>query len=416
MVMLDRHQERREAGLPTVSVLSGGAGLTMGAGRRWAELRGRSVVVAAVDDPRPDVLSEAWIDALAAARDLGQDAVAWLARRLDRPAAELGPAIGRKTSWERDAFLDAVLPGGSAPDVEAAGRWLLAQPAEAARVPGLAVRLGAALGGASQERVVQALHGLIPEGAAPVLLVVGAAAVNESAAWVDAAAQSLARLAEAEPRLPLLLAIEPEVLSAYHASVPESRTRALIRAGTISIAALDATEIGRRLDKAIPGAAQQLAGPIRRLAADGASEELVDRFREAARAAAPGPGSEPEFDDLARSAAERFLYERLDTLPQTAGLFALNARLDFPFGPARMMEVDLVARGLALAVEIDGYYHFRNADAYRRDRRKDLELQKQGFLVVRVLAEDVVARLEEVLDLILAAVATARAKSHEPIA
>ena len=76
------------------------------------------------------------------------------------------------------------------------------------------------------------------------------------------------------------------------------------------------------------------------------------------------------------------------------------------------MEVDLAAPGLALAVEIDGYYHFQNADAYRRDRRKDFELQKQGFLVVRVLADDVVRRLEDVLDQILAAVASRR--GHYP--
>jgi very-short-patch-repair endonuclease len=39
--------------------------------------------------------------------------------------------------------------------------------------------------------------------------------------------------------------------------------------------------------------------------------------------------------------------------------------------------------------EIDGYYHFGDLDAYRRDRRKDLLLQTQGFVVIRVLAEDV---------------------------
>ena len=61
-----------------------------------------------------------------------------------------------------------------------------------------------------------------------------------------------------------------------------------------------------------------------------------------------------------------------------------------------------------LAVEIDGYYHFQNPDSYRRDRRKDMELQKHGYLVVRVLAEDVVCRLEEVLETILAAVAFRR--------
>ena len=59
-------------------------------------------------------------------------------------------------------------------------------------------------------------------------------------------------------------------------------------------------------------------------------------------------------------------------------------------------------------------------DAYRRDRRKDLELQKRGYLVVRVLAEDVVCRLEQVLDTILAAITFrvertkhTEARSHE---
>ena len=157
--------------------------------------------------------------------------------------------------------------------------------------------------------------------------------------------------------------------------------------------------------------------------ADGASDRLVDLFLEAARAAAPpapGTGPDPEHDDRARSAAERFLFERLETLPQTAGLFTLNAPLDFAFGAGRPIEVDLAAADLALAVEIDGYYHFRDADAYRRDRRKDFELQKRGFLVVRVLADDVVSRLEEVLDQVLAAVAlrrsaatTLKAQPHE---
>jgi very-short-patch-repair endonuclease len=70
-----------------------------------------------------------------------------------------------------------------------------------------------------------------------------------------------------------------------------------------------------------------------------------------------------------------------------------------------MMEVDLLAADLRLAVEVDGYHHFQDEDAYRRDRRKDLDLQRRGYLVVRVLAEDVVCRLEEVLRTILDAVA-----------
>jgi very-short-patch-repair endonuclease len=423
MVMLDRHEQRREAGIPTISVLRGPAGSSVGMGRRWAAGRSRSVVVPAGAEPTPEALVDAWVDTLAGARDLSQDAIAWLARRLDRPALELGPAIGRKTPYEREAFLDAVLPCGSATSVEAAGRWLLARSADNARPPGLAARLGVVLA-ASQgeglsgvECVVKALHQLVPQGAAPVLLVVRPATAHDPRTWIDLAVKSLARLAEVEPRLTLLLAIEPEVLAAYQTLASESRAQALIRAGIVDIAALSGPEITRRLDAVVPGASDRLAGSIRRLAADGAPEGLVDLFCEAARAGAEAaPGRElaldPEHDDRARSAAERFLFERLETLPQTTGRFALNAQLAIPFGPAHTMEVDLLARDLDLAIEIDGYYHFRDADAYRRDRRKDLELQKRGFLVVRVLAEDVVARLEAVLDLILAAVATNRARIH----
>ena len=43
------------------------------------------------------------------------------------------------------------------------------------------------------------------------------------------------------------------------------------------------------------------------------------------------------------------------------------------------MEVDLWAGILGLAVEIDGYYHFQSRDSFRRNRRKDLALQKLGI-------------------------------------
>jgi len=82
----------------------------------------------------------------------------------------------------------------------------------------------------------------------------------------------------------------------------------------------------------------------------------------------------------------------------------LNGSGGFRFGPNRQAEVDLVAVSLKIAVEIDGYHHFLDHEAYRRDRRKDVELQKHGYFVVRVLADDVVPRLEEVLGRIVSAV------------
>jgi len=40
-------------------------------------------------------------------------------------------------------------------------------------------------------------------------------------------------------------------------------------------------------------------------------------------------------------------------------------------------------------------------DVYRRDRRKDLLLQENGYVVLRFLAEDVGKHVDEVLDAIL---------------
>src|SRR3954469_24474164 len=88
----------------------------------------------------------------------------------------------------------------------------------------------------------------------------------------------------------------------------------------------------------------------------------------------------------ARSAAEAALLEALEATPATAGRFELNGYLSVRFGPSAL-EVDLLAREDRIAIEIDGYYHFGDLDAYRRDRRKDLVLQTQGFVVVRVLAQ-----------------------------
>ena len=52
-------------------------------------------------------------------------------------------------------------------------------------------------------------------------------------------------------------------------------------------------------------------------------------------------------------------------------------------------------------MEIDGGQHLGDAEAYRRDRRKDQLLQEHGYFVLRFLAEDVGKRLDIVLDAIL---------------
>lgn len=133
------------------------------------------------------------------------------------------------------------------------------------------------------------------------------------------------------------------------------------------------------------------ADAIRRIGRDGADAETADLFVHAALEKS-GNG------DGARSAAEKFLFKFLEGLPQTKGLFALNGRIDVPFGPNPHMEVDILSKEKRLAVEIDGAFHFADAEHYRRDRRKDFLLQKNGYLVLRFLAEDVTRRLGLVVD------------------
>jgi very-short-patch-repair endonuclease len=106
----------------------------------------------------------------------------------------------------------------------------------------------------------------------------------------------------------------------------------------------------------------------------------------------------------ARSVAEATLYEALEAAPVTAGRFRLNESLSVRFGP-QAAEVDLLSRTDRIAVEIDGVHHFGDLDRYRRDRAKDLLLQTQGLLVVRLLAEDVVRDVQAAVNMVHRALA-----------
>ena len=69
------------------------------------------------------------------------------------------------------------------------------------------------------------------------------------------------------------------------------------------------------------------------------------------------------------------------------------------------MEVDLLCEKARLVIELDGGQHLADAEAYRRDRRKDAALQEKGYFVLRFLAEDLGKRLDDVLDAIQRALA-----------
>jgi superfamily II DNA or RNA helicase/very-short-patch-repair endonuclease len=143
------------------------------------------------------------------------------------------------------------------------------------------------------------------------------------------------------------------------------------------------------------------AASVQRLIRDGVDSPLANLFTHVARPLA----TEADGVDRARSATEAFLYRRLQTLPLTAGRFRLNAELPIPFNGDGRMEVDLLSAEARLAIELDGAQHLDGAEAYRRDRRKDVLLQEHGYFVLRFLAEDVGKQLDSVLDAILRALA-----------
>ena len=378
---LDRHEERRRAGVPTVSVLVGPLGPALQAAVRWCESLDRPLVLLRAE--RPGLAAESlvvpWVDRLASGRDLVDAAVAWLARRLDRPAGALGRSLRGMTRYDADRFFDSAVLLESRTGVERVARRLIELAAEGRRgsAPGLAPELNALLHGHGRPwvRLLEALGELVPQECLPVLLVAPADG-DHPRPPLDDLARLLAELAVTQPRAAIALIVEPDRFEADLGRAPDSRAKALLREGIL--------EVG---------------------------ESREDRPSSLTHPALRTPHQDehpPPPDDEARSAVERFFFDLLESLPETVGLFQLNATLDFAFGPGRAIEVDLLARSLELVIEIDGYYHFQDPEAYRRDRRKDLELQTRGYLVLRFLADDVVDRLEEVLDTTLSAVAFCR--------
>ncbi|MCC6999392.1 MAG: DUF559 domain-containing protein [Deltaproteobacteria bacterium] len=132
--------------------------------------------------------------------------------------------------------------------------------------------------------------------------------------------------------------------------------------------------------------------------------QVDEPTRDSSSGGAASAPSDAVTPDGARSAAERFLHGCLEARASTRGRFVLNQRLPAT-AAAPACEIDLAASDLRLAIELDGYHHFREPEDYRRDRRKDLALQRRGYWVLRFLSDDVVTHLEFILETIDAAMA-----------
>ena len=145
-----------------------------------------------------------------------------------------------------------------------------------------------------------------------------------------------------------------------------------------------------------PAWKKDYSGSVKRLIQDGVDEPLAELFMHAAQP--------PDDVTRARSASEAFLHKRLESLDLTKGYFQLNVELPIPFNQRSRMEVDFLCEPLKLVIELDGSQHLKDAAAWRSDRRKDLLLQRNNYLVMRFLTLDISKELNAVLDSIIATV------------
>jgi len=233
---------------------------------------------------------------------------------------------------------------------------------------------------------------------------------DELPGTMETALRSLVAVATTAPRLPIALAVSTPLFETYVRGAADSFASAVIRENVIHIPGWTADQIQARLAPVVGPRATDLAPVANWLAARGACDVTIERLRDAALPEPAENAAEPVV--VGRSAQEEFLHSLLEDDAELGGLFRLNGTPGFLFGrgPA---EVDLLCDAPKVAIEIDGYYHFCNAECYRRDRRKDWELQRRGYLVLRFLAEDVVPRMQEILETIRNAVQLASRVSDE---
>ncbi len=223
---LDRHDERRRGGVPTVSVLKGPIAPALESARRWAEDLERPMVLVRPEQADAETLIVPWVNRLAAGRDLADAAVAWLARRLDQPAGRIGRSLRRMTDYEVARFFDSAVPMVSETGVELAARRLIELSAHDRREfpSDLAPDLDARLDGHGRPwiRVFRALGELVPQAVLPVLVV---APNRRNLPQLEGLARLLADLAEAQPLAAIFLIIETDWFDTYLDQAPSPAPR-----------------------------------------------------------------------------------------------------------------------------------------------------------------------------------------------
>ena len=399
--LLHRHRARREQHIPTLSLLLGPVPLGIQVWRAWNQKHSMPILLLPVTS---DEAVSKWVCWMERQPWFPKTALDWLAERVGEALGNLAGRLAAMTPHDRDRFWHAHALDTHG-DTASLCRSILATGSHSAPLGLRNTLLKHVFPNDSNHlRLIRALWPLMPKGQAPSFFL-HPLADEDPAEWLAQAVELASRWVLAVPSLTLAIAVSRKDLDAFLMRPLHAHVLALLREGEVFLPPLEAPALRAALEGSGVDPTRWETS-IQTLAARGADPGLIARFVEAARCLEQQASGEEE--DRARSAAERFLFEQLNALPETMDLFALNEPLEFRHGPVAA-EVDLVARELKLVIEVDGsYYHLKDQAAYRRDRRKDWQLQRHGYVVLRFLAEDIVQRLEEILTTILDAVAFRR--------
>ncbi|MBE9098788.1 DUF559 domain-containing protein [filamentous cyanobacterium LEGE 07170] len=385
------HQSQRCQSIPTLSVLMGKAITVRQTWAQWLNKAHRQTTVC-VYKSRVS-LSKAWLSTVVQHYDLRSLVIQRIATRVNQPVDRLADWFAHTSDYQIQLFWQQVSPlsdearvlrslldtlsPAQTPDQQAkdaSARWLQQENPSTAFV-NLAV-----------------IARLLPPRSMPGLLVL---LPDNDGAVASTALTALTQLVEVVPILPIALGLTAAQGKHLLDQFPESRAKAILRSGLIEVLTPEPESLMQWLgDRGMQD--EHHLQPILRVAEQyGTTTELMETA--VALVVSTSQPDSAEADIVYRSQAERFLFQILEAKPTTVGRFQVNARLDINFGDRRM-EVDFLDAEAKIVIELDGHYHFKSLDNYRRDRRKDRILQQQGFMVLRFLSEDVVKDLEGILD------------------
>ena len=389
---LTLHQSQRNQSIPTLSVLVGKTMMARELWSQWLSNAGRQAATCVYQSEKS--LFEIWLSVIFRqfdGRALFLERVAAIANQsADQTAAWLNNASDYELQmfWQRLEPISADIP---------VLQQLLSQVTSYETVSAQSTdTLSKSLKQGDRDRLFQSftiVTKLLPPESVPGILVWLPDDRNEISVY-SAVLALLVQLAESVPILPLGLLLTEAQEQFLLKQFPESRVKAVLRSGLLRVDSPQPDTLKQWFRDHGAKDEARLQNVIRAVAEYGVTSELLETALALTETA--DPSGTATSDAKYRSQAERFLFHCLEARASTAGQFQLNTRLDIEFGN-RSMEVDFLAEDAKVVVELDGYYHFRSLDNYRRDRRKDALLQQQGFLILRFLADDVVNDLETIL-------------------